>query len=131
MRSPRGRAGREEAGRVLGADGGGPTAWRGGEGVSGSVDGGFREAAGGEESRGAEDGGRRGRRRSGRMTAAVGEDDGGGGGRGHTDDDGSGSGTEKWPSAGGEGSLILYIETPLVPGRVTNHDKRGAFCHGW
>jgi hypothetical protein len=34
----------------------------GGEGISGSVDGGFREAGGGGESRGAEDGGRCGRR---------------------------------------------------------------------
>jgi hypothetical protein len=59
--------------------------------------------------------------------AAVGEDDGGGGGGGHTDDDGSGSGTKKWPSAVGEGSLILYIKSPLVSGRVTNHDKRGPF----
>jgi hypothetical protein len=26
---------------------------------------------------------------------------------------------------------ILYIDPPLVPDRVTNRDKRGAFCHGW
>jgi hypothetical protein len=38
---------------------------------------------------------------------------------------------KKWPSAGGGGSLLLYIDTPLVPGRVVNRDKRGAFCHGW
>jgi hypothetical protein len=25
------------------------------------------------------------------------------------------------------GSLFLYIDTPLVPGRVTNRDKGGAF----
>jgi hypothetical protein len=47
----------------------------GGEGVSGSVDGGFREAGGGGESRGAEDEGSHGRRRSGRMTAAAAEED--------------------------------------------------------
>jgi hypothetical protein len=58
----------------------------------------------------------------------VGEDDGGGGG--HDDDDGGGSGTKKWPSAGRGGSLLLYIDTPLVPGRVMNRGKRGAFCHG-
>jgi hypothetical protein len=40
----------------------------GGEGVDGSVDGGFQEAGGGGESRGAEDGGRRGRRRRRRRT---------------------------------------------------------------
>jgi hypothetical protein len=38
---------------------------------------------------------------------------------------------KKWPSAGGGGSLLLYIDTPLVLGRVVNRDKRGAFCHGW
>jgi hypothetical protein len=46
----------------------------GGEGVGGSVDGGFREAGGGGESYGAEDGGCRGRRRSGRMMAAAEEE---------------------------------------------------------
>jgi hypothetical protein len=46
----------------------------GGEGVGGSVDGGFREVGGDGEPRGAEDGGRSGRRRSGRMTIAVEED---------------------------------------------------------
>jgi hypothetical protein len=46
----------------------------GGEGVGGSVDGGFREAGGGRESCGAEDGGCRGRRWSGRMMAAEEED---------------------------------------------------------
>jgi hypothetical protein len=65
--------------------------------------------------------------------AAVGEDDNGrgGGGGGHDDDDGGESGTKKWPSVGGGGSLLLYIDTPLVPGHVTNRDKREAFCHGW
>jgi hypothetical protein len=64
--------------------------------------------------------------------AAVGADDGGGGGGGgHEHDDGGGSGTKKWLSAGGRGSLLLYIDTPLVPGRVTIRDKRGAFCQGW
>jgi hypothetical protein len=58
--------------------------------------------------------------------AAVGEDDGDGGG-GRDDDDGGGSGTKKWPSAGEGGSLLLYIDTPLVPGRITNRDKRGPF----
>jgi hypothetical protein len=62
--------------------------------------------------------------------AAVGEDDGGSGGGGHDDDDGGRSGTKKWLSAGEGGSLLLYIDTPLVLGRVTNHDKRGSFCHG-
>jgi hypothetical protein len=33
--------------------------------------------------------------------AAVGEDDDDRGGGGHDDDDGDGSGTKKWPSAGG------------------------------
>jgi hypothetical protein len=46
----------------------------GGEGVGGSVDGGFREAGSGGESRGAEDGGCHGRRRLGRMTATAEED---------------------------------------------------------
>jgi hypothetical protein len=64
----------EEAARVPGADGDGPVVWQRGEGIGGSVDGGFREAGGGGESRGAEDGGRCGRRRSGRMTAAAVED---------------------------------------------------------
>jgi hypothetical protein len=62
--------------------------------------------------------------------AAVGEDDDGRG-AGHHDDDGGRSGTKKWPSAEGGGSLLLYIDSPLVSGRVTNRDKRGAFCHGW
>jgi hypothetical protein len=47
----------------------------GGEGVGGLVDGRFREVGGDVESRGAEDGGRRGRRRSGRMTAVTKEED--------------------------------------------------------
>jgi hypothetical protein len=47
----------------------------GGKGVGRSLDGRFREAGGGGESWGAEDRGRRGRRWSGRMTAAV-EDEG-------------------------------------------------------
>jgi hypothetical protein len=34
-------------------------------------------------------------------------------------------------NAGGRGSLLLCIDTPLVPVLVTNRDKRGAFCHGW
>jgi hypothetical protein len=38
---------------------------------------------------------------------------------------------KKWLSARGGGSLLLYIHTPLGPGRVTNRDKRGVFCHGW
>jgi hypothetical protein len=33
-------------------------------------------------------------------------------------------GTKKWPSVGGGGSLLLYRDTPLVPGPVTNRDKR-------
>jgi hypothetical protein len=92
-------------------------------------------------------GGRRGRRRisGGRRQrripwgrgqgaprkAVVGEDDGGGGGGGHDGNDGGGSRTKKWLSAGGGGLLLLYIDTPLVPGRVTNRDKRGAVCHSW
>jgi hypothetical protein len=32
---------------------------------------------------------------------------------------------KKWPSAGWGGSLLLYIDTPLVPGRVTNREKGG------
>jgi hypothetical protein len=63
--------------------------------------------------------------------ATVGEDDGGSGGGGHDDDDGGGSGMKKWLSVGGGGSLLLYIDTPFVPGHVTNCDKRGAFFHGW
>jgi hypothetical protein len=31
----------------------------------------------------------------------------------------------------GGGSLLLYIDTPLIPGGITNSDKREAFCHGW
>jgi hypothetical protein len=68
-----------------------------------------------------------GRGRGPPRNAAVGEDDGGGGGGGHDDDDSGGSGTKKWLSVGGGVSLLLYIDTSLVPGRVTNHDKRGAF----
>jgi hypothetical protein len=89
------------------------------------VDGRFWEAGGGGESWGAED-------RGVPRKAAVGEDDSGGGGGGeHNDDDGGGSGTKKRPSAAGGESLLLYIDTPLVLGRVTNRDKRRAFCHGW
>jgi hypothetical protein len=33
-------------------------------------------------------------------------------------------------SARGGGSLLLYMDAPLVPGRVTNCDKMGTFCHG-
>jgi hypothetical protein len=47
----------------------------GGEGISGLVDDGFREAGGDGESRGAEHGGRGGRRQSGRMTVAAEEED--------------------------------------------------------
>jgi hypothetical protein len=65
------------------------------------------------------------------QNAVVGEDDGGGGGGGHDNNDGGGPGTKKLLSAGGGGLLLLYIDTPLVPGRVTKRDKRGAFCHGW
>jgi hypothetical protein len=108
----------EEAARVPGADGGGPAVWRGR---------GCRRISGGRR--------RRiipwGRGRGASRKAAVGEDDGGGGGGGHDDDDGGGSGTKKWLSARGGGSLLLYVDTPLVPGRVTNHDKRVVFCHGW
>jgi hypothetical protein len=63
--------------------------------------------------------------------AVIGEDDGGGGGGGHDDDSGGRSGTKKWPSAAGGGSLFLYIDPPLISGRVMNRDKRGAFCHNW
>jgi hypothetical protein len=80
------------------------------------VDGGFRES--------------RGQRTGAPRKAAVGEDDGGGGGGGHYDDDGGGSRMKKCPSAGGGGSLLLYINTALVLGRVTNRDKKGAFCRG-
>jgi hypothetical protein len=38
---------------------------------------------------------------------------------------------KKWLSAGGGGSLLLYIDTPLVPSRVTKRDKKGVFFHGW
>jgi hypothetical protein len=58
---------------------------------------------------------------------AVGEDDGGGRGGGRDDNDGGRSGTKKWISGGGGGPLLLYIDTPLVPGRVTNRDKRVPF----
>jgi hypothetical protein len=47
----------------------------GGDGVGGSVDGGFWEAGGGGEYRGAEDGGRCGSQRSGRMTTTEEEED--------------------------------------------------------
>jgi hypothetical protein len=66
-------------------------------------------------------------RTGGTAEGGGGEDDGGGGGGGHDDDDGGGSGMKMWPSAGGRGSLLLYIYTPLVPGRVMKHDKRGPF----
>jgi hypothetical protein len=47
----------------------------GGEGVDGSVDGGFQEAGSDGESRGAEDGGHRRMQWSGRMTAVAEEED--------------------------------------------------------
>jgi hypothetical protein len=90
----------------------------GGEGV-----GGFREAGGGEESHGAEDGGHRGRRRSGRMTAAVEEED--------TTTTMAVDRGRKVAKCWRGMVVVLYIDTPLVPGHVTNRDKRGVFCHGW
>jgi hypothetical protein len=67
-------------------------------------------------------------------------DDSGGGGGGHDDDDGGGSGTKKWLSAGGGWSQGLKGDftresqkgkfPSLVRGRVTNCDKRVAFCLG-
>jgi hypothetical protein len=95
----------------------------GGEGVSGSVDSGFREVVGSGESRGAEDGGHRERRRSGRMTAAAEEQD--------TTTMATDRGRKGGQVLEGEGHNFLYIDTPLVPARVANRDKRGAFCHGW
>jgi hypothetical protein len=101
----------------LGADGGGPAAWRG---ARASAD--FERQAAEEYPVGQRTGAPR--------KATVGEDDGGGGGGGHDDDDGGGSGTKKWLNAGGGGSPLLYIDTPLVLGGFPNHDKRGAFCLG-
>jgi hypothetical protein len=118
--------------------------WRrqspGGRGRSGRKSPAFREPMAADQPRGVERGcwwvgGRRriqwGRGRGAPRKAAVREDDGSGGGGGHDNDDGGGWGTKKWLCAGGGGSLLLYIVTSLVSGRVTNCDKRGAFCHGW
>jgi hypothetical protein len=67
--------------------------------------------------------GRRGRRRSGRMTAAAEEED-------TTLTIAADRGRKVAKCCRGR-VAVLYIDTPLVPSRATNHDKRGVFCHGW
>jgi hypothetical protein len=115
-----GRSGRRSPGatHVPGADGGGPPAWRG----RGRRRVGGRRIPGGRQWRRIP----RCRGRGVPRKAAVGEDDGDSGG-GHDDDNGGGSGMKKSPSAREGGSLLLYINTPLVPGRITIRDKRGPF----
>jgi hypothetical protein len=105
-----GGASEAEAGRGgsrprSGADSGGPAAWRGARASAGRWTAESGRPAVAENPRGQRTGAQR-KARSGRMTA---------------------EGTKKWPSAGVGGSLLLYIDTPLVPGRVTNRDKRGPF----